>query len=234
MALPLQLVLEGRPKAELDQVYGFCVSIGLPVTLGQVGGMYSLGQAVRWQALLRRKGEGKGAGIRCRGCATPCASSRSGASNNSPMSAAMHCSWGLMPLTGRCCWPLRSGRLRRERRATTSPSRWAGPGPCTSLCTCAGAEVGGSVLGCEASLGDSRRARQPSWLPCKGQLEPALLEGCAAVSPQGQLAPRGTYHPFRPPSRRSPRLPCVMLWWRQTGWDKSTWRSRHSMRSGGD
>lgn len=33
-----QLVLEGRPQAELDTVYGFCCRVGLPVTLAQVGG----------------------------------------------------------------------------------------------------------------------------------------------------------------------------------------------------
>ena len=32
-----QLVLEGRPHEELDTVYKFCLSVGLPVTLGQVG-----------------------------------------------------------------------------------------------------------------------------------------------------------------------------------------------------
>lgn len=33
-----QLVLEGRPQAELDDVYGFCMRVGLPVTLAQVRG----------------------------------------------------------------------------------------------------------------------------------------------------------------------------------------------------
>lgn len=32
-----QLVLEGRPHEELDTVYKFCLSVGLPVTLGQIG-----------------------------------------------------------------------------------------------------------------------------------------------------------------------------------------------------
>lgn len=32
-----QLVLEGRPHEELDTVFKFCLSVGLPVTLGQVG-----------------------------------------------------------------------------------------------------------------------------------------------------------------------------------------------------
>lgn len=30
-----QLVLEGRPREELDTVYGFCCAVGLPVTLAQ-------------------------------------------------------------------------------------------------------------------------------------------------------------------------------------------------------
>lgn len=35
----VQLVLEGRPEAELQAVLGFCIRVGLPVTLGQVGGL---------------------------------------------------------------------------------------------------------------------------------------------------------------------------------------------------
>ena len=41
-----QLVLEGRPQAELDTVYDFCCRVGLPVTLAQVGGW------PRWAGLL--------------------------------------------------------------------------------------------------------------------------------------------------------------------------------------
>jgi glycerol dehydrogenase len=33
----VQLVIENAPKEELDQVYGFCVSVGLPVTLKEMG-----------------------------------------------------------------------------------------------------------------------------------------------------------------------------------------------------
>lgn len=33
-----QLVLEGRPQAELDEVCRFCCRVGLPVTLAQVCG----------------------------------------------------------------------------------------------------------------------------------------------------------------------------------------------------
>eukprot|EP00887_Chlorella_sp_A99_P007328 scaffold2.g7328.t1 len=32
-----QLVLEGRPRQELDEVFSFCCKVGLPVTLAQVG-----------------------------------------------------------------------------------------------------------------------------------------------------------------------------------------------------
>jgi len=32
-----QLVLEGKPKAEIDEVVQFCVDVGLPVTLDDVG-----------------------------------------------------------------------------------------------------------------------------------------------------------------------------------------------------
>ncbi len=30
------LVLEGAPKEELDEIYSFCVSVGLPITLDQI------------------------------------------------------------------------------------------------------------------------------------------------------------------------------------------------------
>jgi glycerol dehydrogenase len=42
-----QLVLEGRPKEELDQVLEFCVTVGLPVTLGSVGVDADNNQAIK-------------------------------------------------------------------------------------------------------------------------------------------------------------------------------------------
>ncbi|MCE9529976.1 MAG: glycerol dehydrogenase [Planctomycetes bacterium] len=33
----VQLILEGRPQAEVDELIGFCLSVGLPVTLAEIG-----------------------------------------------------------------------------------------------------------------------------------------------------------------------------------------------------
>ena len=37
IGLQTQLVLEGQPQSEIDQVFRYCQQVGLPTTLAQVG-----------------------------------------------------------------------------------------------------------------------------------------------------------------------------------------------------